>query len=83
MPKKLPKPTKKFLVNLYEGDQETLKEFFPDVGTGPIIRGIINRYCNVLREKANRSITTNDDAIAALAAGSVSDFVSREPGEHL
>lgn len=34
----------KHTLNLYEGDYEKLRGFYPDVGAGAVIRRIVRRY---------------------------------------
>lgn len=35
---------RKHTLNLYEGDYEKLRELYPDVGAGAIIRRIVRRF---------------------------------------
>lgn len=34
----------KHTLNLYEGDYEKLRQLYPDVGAGPIVRRIVRRF---------------------------------------
>lgn len=34
----------KHTLNLYEGDYDKLRSFYPDVGAGAVIRRIVRRY---------------------------------------
>lgn len=55
MPKLLHKPVKPVTLKLFEGDKETLAQFYPSpVGYNAAARQIIHNHCNKLRERASR-----------------------------
>lgn len=70
MPKKLEIPIEKKTLNLFEGDAETLAEFYPSIGWSVALRQLAHVHAKRLRERHSRSgAKANDRAdIADLAA---------------
>lgn len=46
----------KHTLNLYPGDYQKLREFYPDVGAGAIIRRIVRRYIEQIEAAGGPSI---------------------------
>lgn len=72
MPKKLDKPVEMVSLKLFEGDRDTLKQFYPmPLGYNAAARQIIHHHCNKLRERASRegvsaNVRLTDDTLDAL-----------------
>ena len=49
-------------IRLYTGDKDTLQSFFPNEGYNAVIRKMVNRICNQLRERANQHLETSNAA---------------------
>lgn len=48
-------PLEKALISFYEGDVDTLKQFYPrPIGYNLAVRTIVHEHCKVLRERASR-----------------------------
>ncbi len=46
----------KHTLNLFEGDYEKLRSFYPDVGAGAVIRRIVRRYIEQVEATGGSSI---------------------------
>lgn len=46
----------KHTLNLYEGDYEKLRELYPDVGAGAIVRRIVRRFIEQVEAQGGTSI---------------------------
>lgn len=62
-------------VNLYVGDLETLKEFYPEMGYGRVIRNLVHQHCQKLRAKFNQR--TSAKGVATENIGEIDDITTR------
>jgi hypothetical protein len=46
----------KHTLNLFEGDYDKLRSFYPDVGAGAVIRRIVHRYIEQIEANGGASI---------------------------
>lgn len=60
MPKADEKLTKHTL-NLYEGDYETLRTWYPEIGAGVIIRNIVRKYINNIKAGSEKQVNVDVD----------------------
>lgn len=47
-------------VRLFEGDKEVISRFFPKQGYNDVIRKLVNKFANQLREKENEILSEID-----------------------
>lgn len=47
-------PIKKYTVNLFLGDLETLQELFPRAGASRVIRNLVRKFINDCRTRAEQ-----------------------------
>jgi hypothetical protein len=55
VPKKLDLPTTKRTLNFFEGDCETLADYYPTLGWSAAVRQLVHIHAKKLRERASRS----------------------------
>lgn len=72
MPKKLDLPIEKKTLNLFDGDAQTLADFYPSIGWSVALRQLAHVHAKKLREKHSRSgVQANDRADLADLAASI------------
>ena len=65
MPKKSAIPLRKETIRFFEGDTDTLQEFYPQIGFNRAIRELVSQHCKALRERQSRETQTNVRSLAA------------------
>lgn len=53
---------KKYTLRLHDGDPEELERFFPNAGYNKVVRQMVRKLVNQLREKENQSRPAEPDA---------------------
>ncbi len=70
----------KHTLNLFEGDYEKLRELYPDIGAGAVIRRIVRRYIEAdrLEERLREWVVSGEaDELVALLKGRTESTFTR------
>lgn len=49
-------PLQKHTLNLFEGDYERLRQYYGDVGAGPVVRRLVRSWLNQLETKSQSDL---------------------------
>lgn len=52
-------PLQKHTLNLFAGDYDRLQSYYPDVGAGPIIRRIVNKFLEQIEAGGEANINAS------------------------
>ena len=67
------KPKIKVTLNIYDGDREILRKFYPKLGWTTAMREAIHQFCRKLEERANAEVSHDARTISESVSINVSD----------